>query len=506
MKFKYIKLIFTCSLLGALASCTLNYEPLSAYTELTNGTTNDSTTVVLKDRAAALSQRQVLYQLLRSRQENWYNDLELIAEAHSDNAYVGTTGAEIVPFETNSLDASNPDLERDWNRYLEDIAQANVLISGLDPLQKSGNITEAECNQWKAEGKIFRALVLFEMCRIWGSVPLITTTAQTITSSNIKEVYPVYYPAKSTTEECYTQIVKDLTEALSYAPDLSSTDKTLLSKTVAQAMLAKVYAEKPLRDYSKVIQYADLVKSTTGLTLENDYSNLFGYDTTTNDCKKRNTTEGILEIQYTTGDANWASWMFGRDLTSYDFYFTWAKWITPSRDLIKAFDDEGDSIRKNQSIIYYTTTWSNYYPSSHYPFMYKLRSGVNSIIKIRLADIMLLEAEAYVNQNNLSAAATLVNKIRERVKLSDLSSSITSSQSSMADAVLKERRLELAFENQRWFDLCRNNKVESTMNAVYAKDSGRLTQKRTFDSNSYLLPIPQTALDKNTNLTQNPGY
>jgi hypothetical protein len=66
--------------------------------------------------------------------------------------------------------------------------------------------------------------------------------------------------------------------------------------------------------------------------------------------------------------------------------------------------------------------------------------------------------------------------------------------------------LELAFEGQRWFDLCRNGKVESVMNAVYSKDSGRLTQKKTFDTNSYLMPIPQTALDENSNLQQNPGY
>lgn len=198
--------------------------------------------------------------------------------------------------------------------------------------------------------------------------------------------------------------------------------------------------------------------------------------------------------------------MFGRDLTSYDFYFTWAKWITPSRDLIKAFDDEGDVIRKNESIVYYACTWSNYYPASNYPFMYKARSAVNSIIKLRLADILLLEAEAKVNLGNFDDAIELVNQIRNRVSLPNLPSSIKSDKTAMANAVLKERRLELAFECQRWFDLCRNDKVESVMNAVYAKDSGRLAQKKTFDKNSYLLPIPQTALDKNNNLIQNPGY
>ena len=76
----------------------------------------------------------------------------------------------------------------------------------------------------------------------------------------------------------------------------------------------------------------------------------------------------------------------------------------------------------------------------------------------------------------------------------------------MIEAVLHERRLELAMEGERWYDLCRNNKVESVMNAVYSKDSGRLAQKKKFDANSYLLPIPQTALDQNSNLVQNPGY
>ena len=63
---------------------------------------------------------------MRDRQEHWYVDLLLISDSHSDNAYAGTTGAEVVPFENNSIEGSNSVLERDWNRYLEDIARANV--------------------------------------------------------------------------------------------------------------------------------------------------------------------------------------------------------------------------------------------------------------------------------------------------------------------------------------------------------------------------------------------
>jgi len=256
-----------------------------------------------------------------------------------------------------------------------------------------------------------------------------------------------------------------------------------------------------VQDYSKVIEYAEKVKATAGLTLEPEYATLFGYDADKKDCVKRNTSEGILEVHYSTGNGNWETWMYGRQLDDYEYYFTWAKWITPSRDLIRDFTEEGDEIRFNESVVYYECTWNNYYPASHYPFMYKCRSSYQNRYKLRLADILLMEAEAYAHQGNAQQAAALVNQIRQRVNLKDIDAS-----GDMVEKVLHERRLELAFEGQRWFDLCRNGKVEQYMNAVYAKDAGRLAQKRTFDENSYLLPLPQTALDENINLEQNPGY
>lgn len=485
----------------AVTACSLGQDPISDASELTQGVLNDTTAAVLKDKQAAVDQRKSLYELFRNRQEHWSLDIKLIADCHSDNGYAGTTGAEVVPYETNSIDASNSVISRDWTRYLDDIAKANVLINGLDDLKANGQVSDAEYNQWKAEGCIFRALVMFDMARIWGSFPVITDIARTITADNVEEVYPTYYPPKKTSEECYQQIIKDLEFGAQYAPDFAVNDRTLMTKTVALAMLAKVYAERPVQDYNKVIEYAERVRSTAGLELEPDFATLWGYDEEKKDCVKRNTSEGILEVQWTTGGANWESWMYGRCLEDYDFYFTWAKWITPSRDLINDFEKEGDDVRFNQTVVYYECTWSNYYPASHYPFMYKLRSGYNNHYKLRLADIILMEAEAYAHLNQADKAASLVNQIRSRAGLKDIDAG-----GDMVEKVLHERRLELAFEGQRWFDLCRNGKVEQYMNAVYAKDAGRLAQKRIYDENSYLLPIPQTALDQNDNLEQTPGY
>ena len=249
----------------AVTACSLGQDPISDASELTQGVLDETTAAVLKDKQAAIDQRKNLYELFRNRQEHWSLDIKLIADCHSDNGYAGTTGAEVVPFETNSIDASNTVISRDWTRYLDDIAKANVLINGLDDLKANGQVSDAEYNQWKAEGCIFRALVMFDMARLWGSFPVITDVARTITADNVEEVYPTYYPPKKSSEECYQQIIEDLEFGAQYAPDFSVNDRTLMTKTVAQAMLAKVYAERPMQDYNKVVDYAERVRNTAGL-------------------------------------------------------------------------------------------------------------------------------------------------------------------------------------------------------------------------------------------------
>ena len=284
-------------------------------------------------------------------------------------------------------------MSRDWTRFLEDIAQSNVLINGLDQLLDNGQVTQTEYNQLKAQGCIFRAIVMFDMAREWGSFPIITSIAKTITAENVEEVYPTYFPPKNTPEESYAQIIADLEFGAQYAPEFSQNDRTIMTKTVAQAYLAKVYAERTPQNHAKVIEYADKVIGTAGLALEPNYETLWGFDN--GDCVKRNTSEGILELHWSVGAGTWASWMFGRCLENPEYYFTWAKWVTPSRDLVSDFEREGDQIRLDQTVHFESCTWSNYYPASNYAFMYKLRSGYNNIYKCRLADIILIEAEAY---------------------------------------------------------------------------------------------------------------
>lgn len=500
------KLLIAAVILLSATSCSLDFDPISDYSEKTFGQTSSTDSIKYKTRAEMYSQYQSLYQKLKD-QEHWYLDLIMICETRSDNSYGGSTGSQVVPIETNAIDGGNSVLARDWDRYLADVAQANTVVENIDKVPDE-TLTATERKQWKAEAKIFRSLVWFDMIRLWGNIPVVTKEGIDITAENIEEVYPLYYPKQTTPANAYAQIVKDLTEAIVDAPANSAGDKTILSKSVARALLAKVYAEKPLQDYSKVVQYCNEVIAD-GFTLNPNYGDIYAMNSAGTDLKNRSTAESILEVNFFTGGGNWVTWMFGKDLLDPEANFSWAKWLTPSRDLIAAFTSENDTKRFKESIVYYTASWSNYYPSNNYPFMYKMRSSVHSMIKMRLADILLLKAEALANMDgaaNLDGAEAIVNQIRARVSLPALAAGVKASKATMLDAILKERRLELAFEGQRWFDLVRYNKVEEVMNSINSRDSGRLPQRRGFTENSYLFPIPSTAIDLNTNLVQNPGY
>lgn len=484
--------------ISLLSACSLNRDPISDFSELNVGG-SDSTggTVKFKTKAEMKTQYDNMYnQLSTSRVESWVLDYLIYSDTRSDNAYRGATDLELTQLEQQRQDGNNLNINRDWDSYFGIVAATNSVISNIDSVPDV-SLTQAERKQWKSEALVLRSMIYFDLVRLWGDVPLILVEPPAITSANIEEVYPFYYPEKDSAEEIYAQIIKDLNTALEPggAPEIDNSNKFKFSKTVVNALLAKIYAEPPVRDYAKVIEYCTEVEKDVSLVA--NYGDLFEMNTENTDVKNRNTSESIFEITFSEG-GNWITWMSGIDLSSATSTYDWAKWFTPSRDLIAAFDQAGDTERKKQTIINADVIWSNHYPSKGYPFMYKYRSKFHSVIKIRLADILLLKAEASVAQGNIAEATTLVNRIRTRAKLPSLTA-VT------ANDVLNERRLELAFEGQRWFDLVRTGEVFTVMNSLNSRDVGRLpmnvvTEERT------LLPIPQPQIDKNPSMLQNPGY
>lgn len=160
------------------------------------------------------------------------------------------------------------------------------------------------------------------------------------------------------------------------------------------------------------------------------------------------------------------------------------------------------------------TNWQDEYwgnaINSNIPFVYKWRSvGIgefkseNNHVLIRYADIILLKAEALNRLSKANEAAVEVNKIRNRVNLPNLTATDISSTENLKQAILLERRLELAFEGERWNDLARNGVLISTMNNL------RETDLRTNEFVDYnmtpdkvIVPIPQTEMDLNKKLRQ----
>lgn len=504
-----MKKIFFYSLLLSLfinLSCSLEEHPLSEFSEITiGGSDTTGSTVKYLTRAQMLTQYEALYNQLKGNAglENWNLDFLVYTETHADNAYRGAIDAELTQLEQQKQNGVNKNITRDWNAYLGMISQANQVIVFIDSVPDV-TLTPAERQRWKAEALILRAWIMFDMVRLWGGIPMVLTEPPAINANNIEEVYPLYYPPRNSVEEVYAQIISDLETALQPggAPPINPSNKFVFSRTVAHALLAKVYAEKPVRDYNKVVEYCSLVEPD--VTLASSYNDLFAVNDAKTDAKMRHSPESIFEIPFSDG-GNWNTWMFGIDETDPNSVYDWAKWLTPTRDLLAAYDREGDIIRKRTCVIQARVTWSNHYPSDGYWHMHKFPSKFNSIIKLRLADILLLKAEAYVALGNLQAAADIVRTIRARVNLPPLSASVTGNQEAMLDAVLNERRLELAFEGQRWFDLVRTGRVFSVLNTLNDRDEGRLPMDPVTEETT-LLPLPQSEIDINPSLVQNPGY
>lgn len=493
------------------ASCGLDYEPVDTFSDVTEGEINNEVDeIIYQNRADAESALTALYQDFRGNQNQLQLDYLLIGDVHSDNAYAGTTGTEVEDPATNDLNGTTLCVNRDWNYYMLQAAKCTKFIVGVGAVGDN-SLSEAEVKTMRAQAQILRAFIWFRMTRMWGNIPIITTVPKDITSDNIAESYESYFPAQNTQAEAYEHILKDLNDALANAPE-GTGDKTIFSKDVARALLAKVYAEKPVRDYSKVIEYVDQL-TARGYALCPEYGDLFNIDGPVKDGFNAtplhtNTSESILEVHYPVGSGNWASWMYGRCLENWDSSFSWAKWITPSRDLLSAFDRLGDTKRKEQTVVYYECNWSNYYPAENYAFMYKVRSGYSNVFFLRYDDLLLLKAEALIlgETPDLTGAAAIIDQIRERAGVKKLTNAEKGNKDTLFDVYVNERRLELACEGERWFDLVRLDLVEKAMEAAQRNDPYRLPLAVPYTVNSYLLPIPQDVLDTNPNVVQNPGY
>lgn len=438
-----------------------------------------------------------VYQTLYTDYFIWENFV--MSDVRSDNAYAGGDDSEIYQYDDLKISPLNSRILLTWQQLYNGIAKANLVIEKAqqieDPLLNENNKRENII----AEAKFLRALYYFELVKAFGGVPLVKEFGKiNPEDANI---------ARSTDIEIYNFIVQDLEVATALPADYNnvSLTKSKVTKGAAYALLAKVYAQRPDRNYEKVLEYCEEVEKL-GYDLHGSYDQLF-------DGLNYNNPEAIFLVQYIadTPEANWGpQLLLPASLTGDD----WRKYVTPSKDLIAAYDAEGDIVRKNASVLFDDAEWSDEFwkpcaASGLIPFPYKFRhasawaSGDNVYI-LRYDDILLLKAEALNELNRSSEALTPLNKIRFRVNLGDIT---TTDKVLLKDIILNERRLELAFEGYRWDDLVRNGKAVSTMNSLQEYKltcaGGSTAMNYNMTLNKVLMPIPQAELNRNPKLVPN---
>lgn len=484
---KTIKYLLVIFVVGFAYSCTdyLDIQPKSQGIAISNTSSDSLLYKTSSEVEAALAGTYGDF-----RNEYFELDYFVNGDAQSDDAYAGADNPANFQIDEYSIDATNTNVSRDWAYLYSTIGKANAVINNVDAVPDLASERKAEI---KGEAMFIRAYMYFQLVQLWGDVPLQLAEVTTISVDLLPELFPVMFPPRAPQADVFAQIISDLEFAAANVKTVQP-DKGYATKGAANAMLAKVYATIQPADWDKVSQYCDAV-------IAGGYSLLPEYDDLWNN-ENENSSEAIFEINYegTSASGNWGASMFrGLD---------WKKFNTPSNDLVKAFDDENDMIRKNASIIFLDVSgkWSDpYWPQLEFPFVNKYRiftgNSAQNYIFIRLADILLLKAEALNELGDFSAAALYVNQIRNRVNLPNTTAN---SIESMRLAIEKERRLELAFEGIRWFDLKRTGRAIAVINSAIGPNGAPLGYQLTPER--LLWPIPQNELDNNTKLTQNPGY
>jgi len=450
-----------------------------------------------------------VYDVLRKNSGGFENMITMMT-AGSDDHYAGgggaTDGAGIQGFSNFTLN-ENTIPGSFWNDHYQGIFRANMLLSRIDKT----NMDASSKARMVAETKALRAIYYFNLVRMFRNIPLLL---EPLTTTNMYDV------VQATPEAVYAQVEADLLEAIPDLPvNLSlSTEAGRITKGAAKAMLGKVY----LFENKKIEAAAQLAEvngtpgqaSSYGYKLLDDFGALWIHENKFN-------TESILEVLHTDkSNADWGFWGSSADEgntvcvmvgpRSYSRPSGSTAPDIPSGWSFNVFTDDFYNTIKNDprfsaTVFDLKTLKANGqadyiegYQNTGY-FLNKFLPDVDDIRKgggaqelnfkqdsyvIRLADTYLMEAEALGATG--SRAQALLDAVRARVGLASVPVTMA--------AIKAERRLELAGEGHRFFDLVR-----------WGDAAAKLGSRGFTSGKNEIFPIPQREL-QGTKLEQNPGY
>ena len=321
--------------------------------------------------------------------------------------------------------------------------------------------------------------------------------------------------ARASLADCYEQIIADCKQAISLLPaksSYSSDNYNRVSKDAALTMLADIYLTwQPETHYADVVSLCEQVEALGYDLTRCEFADNFGIAAETS-------PEAIFTVGYSGstqydfwGSDNQASWLStymgprNSNLVAGSY-----GWNLPTDEFMAQWE-EGD-LRKDVTVLYdgcpafdgteYQKSWSNTGYNVRKFLVSKKDSpeyntNPSDFIVYRYADVLLMKAEALNEQGLTDEACTPLNIVRTRAGLPSIGKGRT--QEEMRELIIHERRMELAFEGHRWFDLVRIDDGDYALEFLQSIGKS-VTRER------LLLPIPQTEIDSNSAMTQNPGY
>ena len=445
----------------------------------------------------------------------WLNQAVPVGDIASDNAVSGGENASDVlslqQIDDYTLTPVNSTLTELWQSAYEGINRANYITQYKDANKAGEAVNFAGKDVLYGEVYFLRAYYYFHLVRFFGDVPLFTDKRLGLTESKTLQ--------RSAKADVYKQIEADLNSAIAVLP-ITNIEKGRVTKYAAQALLGKV-----LFYQNKFDAAAAMLENVVNgpFSLQANFGNMFLES-------GENGTESVFEIQYsntspyynwggvTRGQGNHSVQQCGiRGLNGSNAMPYAAGWSTnlPTTNLANAYtagdirkavtvlDIEGyKNANPSFNITYQVAPFKN---TGLYNQKYLPRKGetsgqvelnyLNNFRTIRYAEVLLMAAEANNRATtvNDTKAQLYLNRVRRRAfAVNDASKDITSTGTTLRQAIWDERRLELAMEGDRFFDLVRTGQAA-------AKITGFVAGKHE------LFPIPQTEVDI-SGLKQNPGY
>ncbi|WP_128546986.1 RagB/SusD family nutrient uptake outer membrane protein [Larkinella soli] len=412
-----------------------------------------------------------------------------MTEVVSDNTDLGVTrqalNASTYEIEDLLVTITNATVGSAWTGHYLGIARTNAILDRLP----AAAVPQAGKDRFEGEARFLRALFYFNLVRLFGDVQLIT--------KEIASPYGANTLTRSPAAEVYALIVEDLKVAKEKLPaTLPAAEAGRASRGAAGALLGKVYLT--LKQYDNAVAVLKEVIEAKTYDLMPGFAAVFS--PTTSYVANR---EVIFAVPYVSGQigqgsemwSNWAPFNAGVALLGTGGG-NGGGFNRPTADLAGAFEP-GD-LRKEASLL---TSFKNAQGRDvNDAYVVKFRqqgalagdSDVDFPV-LRYADVLLMVAEALNETGKTAEALPFLNQVRKRAGLADKP---LLSQADFRLAVEQERRVELAFENHRWFDLVRTGRYLPVLSAkgFKIKDFHRF------------YPIPQREIDLNKTLTQNTGY